>query len=120
MTILGETVTVSRRPRNREPGYTIGTFTKATQAAFLKEYRVKYPEVEPEMTGAREEIYTAPRGYTAQLHHIKNWIAALRSRKPFIEDAVYSFRAAGPALASNVSYFQNKPVKWDPETMKVV
>lgn len=120
ISILGTTVTLSKRARDREPGYTIDTFTKATQAAFLKDYRQKYPEVEPAMSGGRDEIYTVPRGYSDQRHHFKNWVAAIRSRKPFIEDSTYGFRAAGPALASNVSYFQNKPVKWDPEAMKVV
>jgi hypothetical protein len=110
---------LSKRAKPKEPGFTIGTFTKATQAAFMKEYRAKYPEREPEMSSGRDEIYTAPRGYTDQDHHFKNWIAAIRTRKQPIEDAVYGFRAAGPALASNVSYFQNKPVKWDPDAMKV-
>jgi len=120
MSILGNTVTLSKRAKQKDPGFTIGTFAKATQATFLKEYRAKYPEREPEMSSGKDEIYTAPRGYTDQDHHFKNWIAAIRTRKQPIEDAVYGFRAAGPALASNVSYFQNKVVKWDPEAMKAV
>ena len=31
---------------------------------------------------------------------------AVRIRKPVIEDAVFGFRAAGPALLSNMSYFE--------------
>jgi hypothetical protein len=34
-----------------------------------------------------------------------------------IEDAVFGFRAAGPALLSNVSYFEQRVCEWDPETM---
>jgi predicted dehydrogenase len=119
MTILGNTVTVSKRPRPKEPGYTINTFPKATQAAFLKEYRTKYPEGEPEMGSARDEIYAAPRGYSDQNHHHKNFYAYLRSRKTPIEDAVYGLRAAGPALLSNRSYFENRLFTWNPEAMKV-
>src|SRR3989442_12057349 len=41
---LSGVVTVSKKTRAKEPGYTIDTFPKATQEAFLKEYRAKYPE----------------------------------------------------------------------------
>jgi predicted dehydrogenase len=119
LTILGSTVTVSKRPRSKEPGYTIDTFTKATQAAFLKEYRAKYPEGEPEMSGAFDTTYAAPRGYSDQEHHFRNWIASIRSRRPPVEDAVYGMRAAGPALLSNRSYSEGKPLGWDPDAMKV-
>ena len=43
--------------------------------------------------------------------------AAVRSRKPVVEDPVFGLRAAGPALLSNVSYFEQRQCKWDPETM---
>ena len=36
-------MTVSKQPRESEPGYTIDTFPKAVQEQFLKEYREKYP-----------------------------------------------------------------------------
>jgi hypothetical protein len=32
---------------------------------------------------------------------------------------VFGFRAAGPAVLSNVSYFDKKTVHWDPENMRV-
>jgi hypothetical protein len=34
-----------------------------------------------------------------------------------IEDATFGFRAAGPALLANVSYFERRAVEWDPTTM---
>src|SRR5689334_4795629 len=37
-------VTISKVPRELEPGYTIDTFPKAIQEQFLKEYRQKYPQ----------------------------------------------------------------------------
>jgi hypothetical protein len=36
-----------------------------------------------------------------------------------VEDAVFGFRAAAPALACNESYFNNKIIHWDPERMKL-
>jgi hypothetical protein len=37
-----------------------------------------------------------------------------------VEDAVFGFGAAAPALACNESYFQNKIINWDAENMKLV
>src|SRR5580704_6565294 len=40
---IGNGVTVTKTPRDPEPGYTIDTFPKALQAEFLTEYHKKYP-----------------------------------------------------------------------------
>jgi len=34
-----------------------------------------------------------------------------------VEDGVFGFRAAGPALLSNTSYFEQRVCRWDPESM---
>jgi hypothetical protein len=119
MVIDGNKVIVSRKAKAKEPGYTITTFTKATQTEFLREYRAKYPERDPEMSASHEETHAAPGGYSDQQHHLRNFIAAVRTRKPIIEDPVFGFRAAGPAAATNLSYFDNRPMLWDPESMTV-
>jgi hypothetical protein len=41
----------------------------------------------------------------------------MRTRKPVVEDAVFGFRAAGPALLTNRSYFDNRGYEWNPERM---
>ena len=115
-------VTVSKQPRETEPGYTIDTFPKAVQEQFLKEYREKYPPSRPTADAMRpigEDKYMPPRGYSDHLDHHRNFFAAVRSRKPVVEDAVFGYRAAGPALLSNISYFEQKVVQWNPETMSV-
>lgn len=43
MVIAGQSVTVNRTPREKEPGYTISTFTDAMQKEYISEYRKKYP-----------------------------------------------------------------------------
>ncbi len=112
---------LQKTPREREPGYTIDTFSEAVQREFLAGYREKYPrreETVDSMRPAEAESYEAPEGYDDHFHHHQNFLAAVRSRKPVVEDAVFGFRAAGPALLSNVSYFENRICPWDPETMK--
>jgi hypothetical protein len=41
----------------------------------------------------------------------------MRTRRPVVEDAVFGLRAAGPALLANHSYFENRPIGWNAETM---
>jgi hypothetical protein len=43
---------------------------------------------------------------------------AIRSREPSVEAPVFGFRAAGPALLSNVNYETGKAARWDPDEMK--
>ena len=114
-------VTISKVPRELEPGYSIDTFPKAQQEQFLKEYRQKYPARPKLNTGqmSAEESFVPPKGYSDHFEHVRNFIAAVRSRKPVLEDAVFGFRAAGPALLSNISYFEQKVCLWDAETMQL-
>ncbi|PYT07738.1 MAG: oxidoreductase, partial [Acidobacteria bacterium] len=113
-------VTLDKQPREPEPGYTIETFAKATQEKFMEEYRKKYPVETPNADSIRpisEEKFLPPRGYSDHLDHHRNFITSVRTRKPVVEDPVFGFRAAGPALLSNLSYFEHRVCNWDPETM---
>ncbi len=119
---VGTDVTLSTPAHAIEPGYTIDTFSKAGQAAFLTQYREKYPEQKPSaaaMQGNLHEIYEPPPHYSDHFDHHLNFALAVRSRKPVVEDAVFGFRAAGPALLSNISYFEQRIVGWDPVAMKM-
>ncbi len=118
---IGEnSVTVNRVPREQEPGLTIETFTDAMQKHILKKYRQKYPPRHPEgAPPAAIETYVADPGYLDSYDHFKNFFAAVRSRQPVVEDAVFGFRAAGAALLSNVSYDRGEVAHWDPEAMKL-
>jgi predicted dehydrogenase len=119
MMIEGDSVTISRSPRPKEPGFTIGTFPKAVQDAFIKEYRAKYPEERAQVAPSGAETWSAPPGYNDRLDHFRNFFEGVRERKPVVEDSAFGFRAAGPALLSNVSYFENRICEWDPEAIKL-
>src|SRR5207237_10853566 len=77
---VGSTVTVARKPRPKEPGYTIETFPKAVQEQFLKAYRAQYPQRKSELRENSVETYSAPSGYSDTLDHFTNCSRALRSR----------------------------------------
>jgi predicted dehydrogenase len=120
MEIAGSTLTVSRTPRETEPGYTVTTFTNEMQKAYVDQYRAKYPVPVP--AGQPSNItqkYAAPRGYSDSVDHFHNFFTSVRSRAPVVEDAVFGFRAAGAALLSNLSIERNAVVQWNPQTMKL-
>jgi predicted dehydrogenase len=120
MEIAGNSVSVSRSPLKKDPGYMVGTFTEAMQKRVLEAYREKYPVTHPSGPPVAEyEKYVAPEGYRDNYDHFKNFFAAVRSRQPVVEDSVFGFRAAGAALLSNVSLEQGAVVKWDPDAMKL-
>ena len=66
-------------------------------------------------------VFQAEAGYKgAHYDHLFNWIRAIRGGKPVVEDTVFGYRAAAPALLCNDSYYQEKAIKWDPEQMKLI
>ena len=112
------TVTVARQPREKEPGYTIETFSKPIRERYVAEYRKKYPIQKPtaeNLAGNTETRYEF--GRDAHQVHMTNFIEAVRSRKPHFEDSTFGFRAAGPALLCNTSYEERRICTWDPQTM---
>lgn len=63
--------------------------------------------------------YKTPEGYSEHLDHFTNFFYAIRTGGSVVEDASFGLRAAGPSLAANMSYFERKPILWDPEKMVV-
>ena len=115
-------VTLDRKPREAEPGTTIDTFDKATQQKILAEYRQKYPTQRPAADSMRpdgSDRFTPPRSHNAHVEHIGNWLNALRSRKPFFEDATFGSRTAGPSLAVNLSLEKQTAISWDPVMIRL-
>ena len=119
---VGDNVTLTAAAPEKEPGHTIGTFSANERKAFLAAYEKKYPQTRPSAASLKtshEQIFEPPPHYSDHEDHHLNFALAVRSRKPVVEDAVFGFRAAGPALLSNLSYFEKRIVEWDPSGMKV-
>jgi predicted dehydrogenase len=125
---VGSNVTLNSAPEETEPGWSIETFADKTQAAIKKQYFAKYPNsrynrqhrISPEsIRPAQNQIFAPPHGYSDHFDHHLNWARAIRSRNPVVEDGSFGLRAAGPALLSNMSYFEHKIINWDPVAMKV-
>jgi hypothetical protein len=85
-----------------------------------KEYSAKWTDAQKIRPKKEDVIFKAPPGYSDHLDHFTNFFDAIRTGKPVVEDAVFGFRAAAPALSCNESYFQKKIIHWDPVQMKLV
>jgi predicted dehydrogenase len=112
-------VKLAKQPREKEPGLTIDTFPKAIQERMLKEYRAKHPKtgITADTMRAQGETVYPSQGHNAHLEHHKSFYNSIRQNKPSVEDAVFGFRAAGPALLTNTSMETGAPCLWNPETM---
>lgn len=90
--------------------------TKNNTAAGKEYVYERKTMVPPEMM-----VYTAEEGYKgAHFDHHYNWINAIRTNGQVVENALFGYRAAAPALLCNESYFGNKIIEWDPENLKVI
>ncbi len=77
------------------------------------------PSKEVRLSDATRAVHRAPDGYDDRLDHFRNFFAAVRSRKPVVEDALFGLRAAAPSLLCNRSYDERRPVEWDAEAFRV-
>ncbi len=119
--------TLKKNKLPKAPGYggwdSFGTFPKTTQEKFVEEYRQQFGSPEASVRGPGELVYKASDGYENEgmrIDHFANWFQAIRSGTPTIEDPEFGLRAAGPAVAANISHYENRIVNWDPQNMRVV
>ena len=120
ITINSNNTTLTRLAPQSEPGYNVHTFSKAIQKQTIEEYRENYPEpARPELRGYSEKVFRAPNGYNDRFDHFTNFFTAMRDDGSVVEDGAYGFRAAAPALLTNMSYESREIMEWDPVGMKL-
>jgi predicted dehydrogenase len=73
-----------------------------------------------QMLPPSESVYKAEEGYWgAHVDHFNNFFAGVRDGTSVIEDSVFGFRAAAPALICNDCLAQETIVRWDPDNMRL-
>lgn len=121
--IDGNGLTVHHSKMTEAPGIggwdALDTYPEAMQKELLKRYNEKYTADQQKRHDKPDMIYKAPKNFDAALQHHINFFDSVRNGTPVVEDAVFGFRAAAPALACNESYFKNKIIHWDPIQMKL-
>jgi hypothetical protein len=123
MTKTGRGVKVQHSLLPKAPGMggydSLFTFPKEMQDKMMADYNAKWSEEDKKRPSRPPIEFSVPEGHDAHVEHFNNFFESIRNNKPNIEDATFGFRAAGPCLAANESYFQKKIIKWDPTVMKL-
>lgn len=121
--VHGNGLTVHHSKMPEAPGIggwdALETYPEAMQKELLNRYNEKYSAEQRKRHNKPDIVYKAPENFDSSLQHHINFFDSVRNGKPVVEDAVFGFRAAAPALACNESYFNNKIIHWDPERMKL-
>lgn len=102
-------------------GYSLIAYTEETQKKILKEYMDKNLENRKSTLSLGETTWQAPRDYKGSHYdHFYNFFQGIRGAGKIIQDPTFGLRAAGAALLANKSYYNEKPVQWNPEDMKLI
>lgn len=102
-------------------GYSLSAFTEENQKKIKAEYDAKFSDERKSNLNIGETTYNTPRDYKGgHYDHFYNFFQAIRGKKQVVENATFGLRAAGAAILANESYYQGKPVRWDPEAMKLL
>ena len=121
--LKNNSLTVHHSIMPKAPGFggydAVFTYPKAMQDTLTQQYNQKYTAEEKKAPTKPDINFKAPQGYSDHLDHHTHFFDAVRTGKPVVEDAVFGFRAAAPALACNASYFEKKIINWDPVAMKL-
>ncbi len=124
MEIGWDRLVVKRTPFPEAPAYggydSLFTFPEDTREAFLDAYNEKYYRSYGQLKEPEELVFETPQGYDMRVDHWLKLAATMRGHDNIVEDATFGLKAAGPSLTANDSYYQNKPIQWDPKEMKAI
>lgn len=95
-------------------------FSEKQRAEYVKWYNTTNSADDRKAFAPEEIKYAAPVGYDERVDHFANFFQAIRTKGTVVEDPTFGLRAAGPALASNLSYEKGKIINWDPVNMKLI
>jgi predicted dehydrogenase len=121
--VNGNNLTIKHSLMPEAPGFggydSLFTFSKRMREEMQKDYDAKWTAEQKKRKTKDDIIFKVPLGYDDHLDHFTNFFDSIRTGKPVVEDAVFGFRAAAPALSCNESYLTKKIIAWDPENMKL-
>jgi predicted dehydrogenase len=98
--------------------------TKGWPARLRKQYLEQWAAEHPQPSlldykAIEAETFTAPPGYSDVSAHQANFFAAVRSRKPTVENEVFGNNAAIGCHLANHAYFKNTIATWDAGARKI-
>ena len=121
MEVGSERVRLTRSKLDMKPGgYALVAYTEENQKKIRAAADMKYDGNRSANLNVGETVFEAPRDYKGgHFDHFNNYFKGVRGEMKIVEDPTFGLRAAGAALLANESYYQGKPVDWDPVSMKM-
>lgn len=112
-----------RRPPSLDQlvrGYnSVGTWSEEVQREFIEAYEAAHPAAPVAPSPDTTQEYRTPTGYDARYDHFTYFFDAVRQGGGRVfQDAVFGYRAAAPALMSNLSLWEDRIFRWDPVAME--
>jgi predicted dehydrogenase len=102
-------------------GYALKAYPEKIQKEINEIYDEQYEKKRGKMITPDDTNFEAASDYKgADYDHFYNFFETMRGNRKIVENATYGLRAAGAALLSNISYFEDRKVNWDPVNMKLV
>ncbi|MEX0289963.1 MAG: Gfo/Idh/MocA family protein [Flavobacteriaceae bacterium] len=102
-------------------GYSMISYTEATQEEIKKAYASHQSGSRASALNTGKTSWEAGRDYKGgHYDHFNNFFEAVRGRGKVVQDPTFGLRASAAALLANKSYFENKPVDWDPKGLKLL
>jgi len=97
MEVTMDELKLAKTPREPEADYSVANFPKKMQAQMNAEAwkRMAEPVTPSTLQPKSYSEFRAPRWFSAHREHHTNFLNAVRTRKPFFEDAVFGFRTQG-------------------------
>ncbi|NJB71325.1 putative dehydrogenase [Saonia flava] len=122
MEVSSNSVKLTRSKLGMTPSsYSLIAYTEENQKKILKAHSLANPENRKSELNIGETTYKAPSDYKGgHYDHFYNFFQGIRGKKEIIENPTFGLRAAGAALLANESYYQGKPINWDPKSMKLL
>jgi predicted dehydrogenase len=118
MTVSFTDLDLEKVPRPEQFDYTISSFSNEMQKRLREAWDAKHPPASVStLSPDGSEKFSSK--VSPHISHHQNFYRSIREGAPLIEDATFGLRAAGPALLTNQSLFENKIMAWDPQAMTV-
>ena len=120
LTVSGNEVTVSPQLGiDTRPSYYSASFPRQMHADYVAQWHSIHDAELPTARSPKIPSINAS-GPGDDTLHMGNFFAAVKSRKPVVEDAVFGNHAALACHMANESYFRKSPVTFDSASHRIV
>ena len=109
---------VPQRGIDTAPSYYDQGFPRAMRTTYETDWHKEHDPAPGQEFVAETVTYSGP-SYDDLAPHLWNFMQAVRTRKPVVQDAVFGHHAAAACHMANAAYFRKSVVTWDEATSPI-